>query len=216
MYTEINCTIQFRDKIYGGLPKSQTLLDKYIQAAFGGEEGSEPHEHVARDVNATDEAMEIVSCGFRQDDSGLYVGDYQIKAMIKQCGTLLKLTTKKRGVKSTLGEGLFIKGRFDNELVDSKVHFKPLRTQPDGYEDFAGNVTTAQGPRSILKRCEYVEKGTLEFQIWLLEARFGGQSNLTLDDLKMILELGQEVGLGSCRSFEKGKFDVKLEEVNGG
>ena len=35
-----------------------------------------------------------------------------------------------------------------------------------------------------------------------------GTKDVNPDHLQDILELGQEVGLGSQRSFEKGKFDV--------
>lgn len=211
MYTKINVTLQFRDRMYGGIPKAKDLLDKYIQVRFGAEEGTETHEHISRDVKSAEEKLEIASCGFRHDETGIYIGDYQIKAMLKQGGTLLKITTKKRGVKSTLGEGLFIKGTLSG---DGKIYFEPIRLKPDGSEDFAGNVKVPQGKRSILKRCDYIEKGILNFQIWMLEVRFGGVGNLTFDDLKSILELGQELGLGSCRSFEKGKFDmIKFEQV---
>lgn len=86
MYTEINVTLQFRDKMYAGLPKAKDLLDKYIQAVYGAEEGTETNEHVSRDVQvaeekqAAEEKLKIASCGFRSDEIGLYVGDYQIKA----------------------------------------------------------------------------------------------------------------------------------------
>lgn len=227
MFQTINVTLEFRERVYGGVPQSKDLLDKYIEAVFGAKEGDETYNHVAKDAlpngeqtdesNDKDEAQEkkdISSTGFRSDDKGLYLADFQIKALIKQGGSMLDLTISKRGTKSTLGEGLFVKGYLDGELTNNKIYFQPIREKPDGYEDFAGNVRTRQGSRSILKRCDYVEKPIVQFQLWILENRVAKTGNkLTVNDLKSILELGQELGIGSCRSLEKGKFNLTQFEI---
>lgn len=222
MYQNINVTLEFRERVYGGVPQSKDLLDKYIEAVFRAKEDDETYNHVAQDAlpernEEKDEAQEkkdISTTGFRIDDRGLYLADFQLKAMMKQGGSMLNLTTSKRGTKSTLGEGMFVKGLLSGELTDNKIYFQPIRQKPDGYEDFAGNVNTRQGNRSILRRCDYVEKPTIQFQIWVLENRIAKTGKaLTVSDLRSILELGQELGIGSCRSLEKGKFNLVQFEI---
>lgn len=197
MYLKFDVALQFRDRLYGGLPRQAKMVDQYIEAKFG-EENLDLAEKIKAEVDLVEET-ERVWTGFRTDEKGLYICDYQVKAMLKQCGSLLGIYTQKRGTKNIVKEALFIK--------PSRLYLD--REEPDGTEDIAGHVMTMQGKRSILKRCDYALQPLISFQIWLLDV-----NKVTGDDLKSILELGQEVGLGSNRSFEAGKFDVtKFEAV---
>ena len=209
MYNKIDCKIKFRGRVYGGLPKSKELVKQYVQAKFGSEDTSK----VAEDLDLEEELEKYVT-GFKCDDRGIYMGSYCLKAAMKQYGSLLKLTVSKRGSKQTLKETLFIKGKVGDELTEEKVYFQPLTDKPHGLEDFAGHVSTMQGMRSILKSAEYVEEGIMEFQIWCLAVRMEKRTEVQAADLEECLTFGQECGIGSCRSFEAGKYDlVKFEEL---
>ena len=205
IFRKFNVKLQFRNRIYGGLPKSKELVKNYVEAKFGSEDAS----IVETDLDLEEEE-EKVRTGFKRCPArdALYIGDYAVKAMMKQCISLLKLTVQLRGSKQTLREGTAVKGLVGDKLTEEKVFFQPFRPKEDGIEDFAGHVQTMQGMRSILKSAEYLIKPTLEFQIWCLGVRMEGTKDVNPDHLQDILELGQEVGLGSQRSFEKGKFDV--------
>lgn len=219
IYTKFRVKLQFRDKVYGGLPKADELLDPYIKAKFGDD--PEAALIVKEDVNPPSEddlveAKEKSMTGFKCDDVGCYIGDYAIKAGLKQWASLCGLTVKKRGTKQTVKETLFVKGLLPGENgnyqnTDRKVYLQPISTEPDGVDDHAGHVDTAQGKKSIIRASEYREKATLEYEVWVLSVRFAereGTKNLTEGDLAMMLELGQEAGIGANRSLESGKFDV--------
>jgi len=221
VYKKFAVEIKFRSKCLGGLPKTEDLLDRYIEAKFeGAKPNSETHDHVSRDIDTEEKAetdKKTSMNGFRQDEVGIYVGDYQVKAMMKQAGSLLGLTTKKRGTKSTLGEALFVKGMLDSELTGRQLYFQDdsgeVVAEPDGHIDIAGRVWAGGRPQSIINRYDYTEGRTVKFQLWVLKVRLKDKK-LNTDDLRDILEFGQEVGLGSGRSQEHGKYDlVKFEEV---
>jgi len=74
---------------------------------------------------------------------------------------------------------------------------------PDGCIESAIHVMTPRGPRSALKRCDYVQQATASFEIWVAGA------TVTTKDLKELLMLGQEVGLGASRSQGYGKFTLE-------
>ena len=204
LYQKFSVKFKFRDRVYGGLPKSENLVESYVKAKFDSEDTSV----VETELDLVKE-LEKSRTGFkRHDDFGVYLGDYQIKAMIKQCASLLKLTVQKRGTKQTVAETLFVKGLTeDGELVEGRVPFIAKREKPDGIEGFQGCVKDQAGTRSAVKEMEFVERADVNLQLWVLGRRIGGKQ-LSDDDLLDILLLGQEVGLGSGRAFEKGKFDL--------
>ena len=214
MYQVFNVEIKFRNRIYGGLPKDKNVYENYAKSKFK----SEDVEKHATDLDLEEE-MEKSTVIFRRDEIGLYVGSYQIKAMLGQAASLLEITTKKRGSKQTLREGMVLKGRDkDGVYTQDKVYFIPLKQEADGLETHAGNVSTAQGSRSRLKRLEYVEGASLRFSMMFLANRIGDDNRskkILVDDIKSCLQHGQELGLGSHRKFEAGKFNViSFEEIS--
>ena len=208
VFTEHYAELKFRDKIYGGLPGNREIFEKWMEGKFTDPENTEKTE---TDLDLDKEIQENTN-QFRCDEHGIYVGAYQIKAMIAQCGSLLELTTNKRGSKQTLKEGTFIKGiNADGNFTGDKVYLLPLRTEPDGKDSFTGNVFTPHGNRSIITHTMYCSEPTIRFQMWMLtnrlqETRQG--KKLNFEDFENILQLGQEVGLGAMRNMEAGKFDV--------
>ena len=208
MYNKFEIEIKFREKLHGGLPKNEDALKAYVKKEFKSEDTTPTDT----DLELTEE-KEISVTGFRCDDVGIYVGGYQVKAMLAQSASLLGLTTAKRGAKNTLKEGLIIEGRNAvGENTGTKCYLLPIKTEPDGTEGHTGNVPTPQGNRSIVKAIEYVEQPSLKFALFILENRMGADGtatkNLTVKDIKSILAHGRTVGLGSHRKYESGHFDV--------
>ena len=195
LYNYATVKLQFRDRVYGGIPKTRELIDNYVSGKFGVAQG-DLAEKLKEEVDLLEET-EKVTTGFKSKDGKPYISDYQVKALLKQAANRLKITKKKRGSKQDITDGLFMSPEIF--LSDGNNEIKtPLPT-----EDFCGHVSTPQGKRSILKASEYVEKATVEFQLKLIKT-----SVMSHQDVVDCFLLGQEIGLGSNRSFEKGKFDV--------
>ena len=208
MYRSFDVEIEFLGRIYGGLPKNKDIFEQYAKSKFPDKEAA---DHVATDLDL-DEELEKRTVGFKKDETGIYIGAYQIEAMLSQSASLLEITVKKRGSKQTIREGMVVKGMNEkNEYTGAKVYLMPYKTEPDGLETHAGNVTTAQGNRSILKKLEYVENATARFNMIFLKNRIGDDgrsSKILVDDVKKSLRHGQELGLGSHRRYGGGRFKV--------
>jgi len=199
MYDIYNIELHFREKCYAGMPKSEKILKKWIES-----KGEMPLEKLEEKTEVLDlvEETETVSCGFRRNKKGeIFLRDFQTEALLKQCGTTLGIFMAHRGSKGIAQHGLHIHPR--------EIYFIGKKKE-DGFEDIAGHVMTPQGKRSILKRTDYVMNGKIRFQILLLK----GQTKLTEKNLRSMLQLGQDNGIGSCRSLGGGRFDVvKFEKA---
>ncbi len=198
LYTEYEVRVRFREKCYAGMPKSEEILKKWIEA-----KGEMPLEKLDEKKQVLDlvEEEELVSCGFRSNDNGIFLRDFQVEALLKQCGTTLGIFVKERGSKGIVQHGLTIRPR-ELYFVD--------KVKPDGVETIAGHVMTAQGKRSILKQVEYVTRASLVFRLQLLN----NQKKLTEAHLLEMLHLGQNNGIGSCRSLGGGKFNcIGFEQI---
>lgn len=214
--------VQLTDRLYGSIPKNINLLTDWITAkagkpiAEGGPVGDEdtleekiqslalqPEDERADTTDVEDEA-ERVSCGFRMAADPIThvkfitMRDFQLKAALGVAGQSTKLTTKVRGARPVLREALQIRPQYIPLYRDGA-----LLEKPDGEEDFIGHVTTMRGRRSILKRCDYVERATLRFSI------FWVPGVVTHEHLEQLLVFtGSFLGIGSQRRFEAGKFDL--------
>ena len=147
---------------------------------------------------------------------GIYIGDYQIKAMLTEAASLLGITMKKRGSKQTLKEGLIVTGLKNTEKTDDTIYLLPLKTEVDGIHVHTGNVSGPQGNRSIVKAMEFVEKPEIQFTLSVLENRISVDAvkSFSTIDLKKCLAHGRELGLGAHRKYGGGRFDVlKFEEL---
>ena len=209
IFTQNYVEITLRDKIYGTLPGDREIFEGWMQSKFDDPENTENTE---KDLDL-DKELEKNTNQFRCDETGIYIGAYQLKAMIAQCGSLLGLTVNKRGSKQTLKEGTFIKGiNTEGEFTSDKVYLLPVRKEADGKDNFTGTVSGPQGSRSIISNSQYCVQPTIRFQMWVLSNRLQETNQgkkLTFEDFENIFELGQEVGIGAHRNMEKGKFDLK-------
>jgi hypothetical protein len=199
LYNSFLVVMVFRDRLYGGIPKTKELLRAYVEGKFGLENG-DLAENLAKEVDLIEET-EKVTTGFKMDDGHPYLGDYQFKALMKMSARMLRLTTSKRGTKEDITHGLYVPPRLYLSRKGTRIE-GPLPT-----EDFCGHVSTPQGKRSILKSSEYVEQASITFTARLIK-----KAKLTSNDFQECLLQGQEIGTGSNRSFEKGKYDLEKFE----
>lgn len=227
LYDIYNVTLQTRDRLYGGVPRNEELIKSWIEARSGyddeqtkklveemKEKVKETKEAEALLSNAVDGAAEKTWNGFLcHKEKGLYLETRCLKAMFKEVGSLLNIFVKKRGSKQIVQHGTFL-ARSPDPTDRERIYFKKL--QPDGVDEKPIHVQTAQGPRTALKRCDYVENVEVKFQIWVFKTHPAESRHISEEDLVLMLTLAQENGVGADRSQGHGMFDVvdffKIEE----
>lgn len=203
LYDRYVCTIKIRQKLCGGMPKNPELLKGWIAASTEHNDATTTQqEKDAREVLLTPTEEKSWN-GFPEDaDKGLFIWSRQVKALFKECATMLRVTVEKRGSKQIFQHGFEIKGtdQADRIFLGKKV--------ADGNDEGPIHVQTAQGPRTAIKRVDYVSGINLKFEIWVLTTHGSETRHVGADDLKKMLTFGQENGLGADRSQGHGKFDV--------
>lgn len=207
LYNRFAIVIAVRDRVCGGMPKNKDLIRPWVESTLPKGEEKDPamtekliQEDAELVVNAVEER---VWNGFPEDAAkGLFIPCRQIKAMLKQSASLLGITKKQRGSKQILAEGLEVKA------PDGSDRIYLDRMKPDGVEEKAIHVMTAQGPRSALRKFDFVEKPKLRFEVWVLKTAAQETRHVGEDQIVEILTHAQENGLGASRSQGEGKFDV--------
>lgn len=211
LYDVYRVTIAVRDRVCGGMPKNKDLIKTWVESTTGySDEKSEKltQENAELVVNEVAEKSWI---GFPEDAEGLFIPARNIKAMIKQSASVLGVTKKKIGSKQILAEGMEVKA----EDGGDRVHLG--KKVPDGTDESAIHVMTAQGPRTALRRMDYVEKPVIKFEVWVLATASQEKRHVGEDELVEILNHAQENGCGASRSQGEGKFDiVEFEKVQQG
>lgn len=221
MTTGFAVEIEFVRPYIGGQPASKPGVEAYVQHHLGltGKEADEAVERIMEteirtDAEATPEGGEVPekeSYGInviRRGPCGLWIGNWQAKAMLKQAASRAGLFKGKIGSKGDMSEGGQVRavGRsigmcgdpFHLHLYrDSDV---PVETY---FERLLGKVSTAQGLKSISHDCEAAPVGTrIAFEV-----RFPGD-RIKESNVKDMLALGRVCGLGSARSLEYGRFKI--------
>lgn len=196
-------TIQMRDKLCGGIPRNKELLADAVRAHTGHDD-----EHTAKQIEElgagiVDQIVEKSWNGFVSDDKGLYLPAFQLKAMFKEVASLTRITVDKRGSKQILQHGTFLVKSVEGE---DRIHFG--KTAPDGWDEGPVHVMTPQGPRTALKRVDYVKGVKVSFHLWVYATHSAETRHIGRDDVVEMLRLAQENGLGADRSQGRGQFDV--------
>ena len=149
----------------------------------------------------------------RHSTFGPWVGDWQIKAAIKQAASRVGLFAGKRGTKGDVAEmgrvsahGISLHGpEFQIHLIDSETD-GPARTE---YQKFLGRVNTPSGAKSIVNDAEVCVAGSrFSFRFQWFDAK------LTEKDIVSIFAAMPVIGLGSAKSLERGKFDIESLEID--
>lgn len=214
LFTTYKCTIKMRGKLLGGIPKSPDVIEGWLRSRAGINQDEEVRQAMLRtlvelgaevspDMNyeQIEEASKALAAvkstnGFKQNASGLYIEDRQIKALIKEGVNILYAGERwgktKKGPRNFTAERVFVQ--------PSEI---PLgRKEPDGIELMMVHANTPQGPRSSLSYHEYVDEAEITFEVDSLRDEIGPEQ------WAEVWVLAQENGLGACRSQSYGRFDV--------
>lgn len=253
LFRKFNIQLRFREDVYGGLPPDPDKLRKLAKVKTG----SENIDNIGNDLDMTEDIeTEIQPNLFRRNQEtnillgdtasihdigrtpndklfrAVYIGAYQYKASVKQCASVLKITTTKRGSKQTFAEGTYIKGIAPGTLnpniptvfTGDKIFFDPVKYDHDAIATHVGHVVSARGRQTFIKANEVVRSTVkvpvyASFQMWVLSVRMSdhhASKDVSTKDLRNIWRLGRESGIGANRGLEKGKFDiVHFQEVTG-
>jgi len=207
MYRLYQVVLRFEDRVCGGIPKHPNVIRAWVEARTGydDERAEEIIKEAKNAMQATDtlgEKEEIKAwTGFKVDDCGLYLESRQVMAMLKESANVLKgikgsePIIKIKNLKARLAERVFVE--------PSKIYLLPMRQEPDGYEEHTIRVMTPRGPRSAIKRFDYIEGARVEFTLRVLDDGLIGEA-----ELRQILDLAEHLGLGANRSQGYGQFEV--------
>ena len=194
------------ERLVGGIPKNPELIKSWL-AGRGVTLGVEAVVEAEKEKLDGQLIQEGAWKGFYSDSTGLFIEERNPRGLLKDsakanpnCGT--------KTVKAALKK-LTVNLRIDPvRIYPTNAEGKPF-TEPTGSEERAVHVMTPQGPRTALKKSDYVRDARLSFR---LTASHPDLSEAFLRDL---LDYGQWfLGIGSDVSQGEGKYIVeKFEKV---
>jgi hypothetical protein len=225
-FYEYDVLIKLRERLVGGIPiipEGADRADAYEKWARGqGVEPDTDFEQSLPDALAEDPDMPVavavddvagLETGFKRDSNGgLYIEARQVKAMLREAAQRLGHIKRHKGMRQIIQHDLYVRSPED---ATQKLYLS--RLAPDGKETRPISVITRQGPRTALKRFEYVTEPEIAFRIRVLAGGIGEEvfgktikerDNQREEILLSMLELGCELGLGADRSQGEGTFDI--------
>ncbi len=191
------------DHLVGGIPRDPTIIASWLAGRGVKTNVEAVAKAEAEDIMA---AQERSWKGFKQDSVGVYIEDRNIKGLLKQAARALEMS-KKKVDKEHVYIPAVLKKVSDNLLVEPRKIY-PTRNlkkfqSPDGSEERAVHAMTAQGPRTGLKRSDYLDDVELEFFL------SPSHADLTQRVLHSLVEYASfYLGIGSDVSQGDGKFQL--------
>jgi len=227
MTIRITCLCQFSTAMVGGQPADEEGLRAFIEHQLGltGDEAEEAFKRISTDeiiehdvTPAGGEVEEKLSYGIRalrKDSQGRpWIGDWMIKACLKQAATQVNLFMERRGSKSRVAEGGRIQAIGDS--LKDQNHLEQVfisLSGPTFYEKFHGRVRVGMQLKSIVHDSECVPTESL-FAFEFRMIRGFGDSAVTDQDLVDLLAMMMNCGLGSARSLERGHFRILEAQIS--
>jgi len=224
MTSSIRCDCVVSTKLVGGLPADRKALTAFAEHHLKITDPIEREAAVNRilreeigekDVTPeTGEIKEKTVYGVnvvRHDEHGRpFLGNWMVKACLKQAASRVGLFTETRGTKGNMSEAGSVSA-IGQSLLDPEHPEIIYLINKDGsgpaktyFEEFMGRVQSPQGPVSIIHHSECVEPGSrFSFEFQFLR---GG---LDEDAIEKTAAMAMICGLGSIRSLECGKFRIE-------
>jgi hypothetical protein len=208
----------------GGTPGVQAFVSHYLHL-----EGAEAEAAVARILNeeigerdVTPENGELKEKRvyginvIRRNSHGPYLGNWMIKAMIKQAASRVGLFVEQRssgakgnfseaGRVAAVGISLIDPDHSNHIYLSNAAGDGPAETE---FKEFTGRVMTPSGPVSIMHHSEVAGPGSrFAFRFHFLPGK------TKESDLVDVFAMTMVCGLGSVRSLECGKFKINKLSV---
>jgi hypothetical protein len=211
----------------GGQPADKAGLEAFVRYQLklaGEQEIAEAVERIQKEElgerDVTPEGGEIKErmtygvCALRKSQFGPWIGDWMIKACLKAAISRLELFQKLRCKGDVAELGLV-------EAVGSSLQGEPYQVhlyQPVGdegsippevfFQKFHGSVSTPQGKKSIVTDHECVKAGAyFQFRVQWKPTKLKGSH------MADAFAVFGNIGLGSVKAMERGKFEVVSLEI---
>jgi hypothetical protein len=221
----VRCDCEFASESVGGQPAGIEGIKGFVQhhLKLTGEEAEKAVARILSDEvgekNKTPDDKELEEVDtygvnvIRRTAIGPYLGNWMIKANMKLAASRLGIFVNFRGSKGDFAEAGRVQAwgcsLLDQEhpdlifLVDENG--KPAQTE---FKEFMGRVSGPSGSVSIVHHSEVVPPGT----------RFGFEYRFIMkdvreDDIVRMLALAMNVGIGSVKALERGKYHIKTAEI---
>lgn len=234
MFTKINVTCEARGRILAGVPQHGPMLEYFIKLKQMSKAEEEAFTVRIQDGKLTDEEkteMEESSCCIFEpepENKFLSIWHGNIKAMLRECCSVTGSFMSKRSSsakgnikasgKQNYQHALFIEpmhivflSNFEHNENNEKVYhgdsaknaeWLPM-LRPHGFADRVKIIQDAQGRRTALGRHAYLENVRFKFSL-----KWRDTNVYSVDEVKELLALAQDDGIGACRSQGFGTFDV--------
>jgi hypothetical protein len=222
MWKEIAVDLTFKNRVMGGVPKSQDIIKAWIDArrmkdAKFEKQKAEGIEHkpldvIAKEVGEATTPEQLLAnkeeaswVGFLADDLGIYAREHQIKGHLKDCANQVKK------LKGNIITALRDKVANKVYLAKEKNYFNKGENfikEPDGSFEHGIRVDTPMGKRSALKRNDYIDDASLSFGLKVFN---DGMINIEI--LTTIFEYGSVHGIFSERAHGYGKYSFTIREA---
>lgn len=225
------CTLS--RELVGGLPATREGIEAFAQYQMEILSEEEKNSAVARimtdelglkpgeEVNITPPEGELdeklvgqVNVLRTHPDHGPWVGDWMVKAALKQTASRIGIWVLRRGSKGDMSEGarVFATG---NSALEKDFHPERIylrNSENDGpakifWQTFRGRIQSPNGPTSIVTHAMCVEPGArFEFDYLFLGDKMEDE------DIRKIVYFLGNTGLGSSRAMERGKIIINRVE----
>lgn len=217
-YAKKNYPYRFRcsilvDQLAGGTPMSEKAIEGWLRTKFMDRDdqirtmvGEVMAEVQADDADATPtDAIEAAAakmglCGFKRDDSGLYIEGRQVKSMLKEAAQIAiqggRLSargwgTTNKALKGYLAEHIFV--------IEDRISLGVV--EPTGIAQRFIHKMTPKGPVSAFQCEQYITDAKLTFTIET-------DHDFKEDEWAAIWLTAERNGLGASRSQGFGTFTV--------
>ena len=199
MTKKADVLLRLTEPMLGPIPKNEEIFAKYVESK--------------RVTGGSDEVdIETIEengwTGFHNDEKGIFIFDYVIRGFLKYWGNLKKEEFGVKALRAKITDSVYVFPR-RIYLEDEKGE---IIKEPAGVVERSLRIMTPQGPRTTIKRSDYVSIGTIvRFNIDLIDV---GKNEVTMEMLRSLLENGKYAGLGEFRNGSYGRFEiVEFNEV---
>lgn len=201
----LHLVIQFRELGVAGNQPAEGQKERYVKLLSTGTSNEikmQLQEEGMVTPETVDEYMKHCTAYLPIDEQGFYIRENQIIGMLCMCGARTKWTTERKGMKSTLIQGT-------TRVEPTRLYLR------NGKLSMPARGMNTPNSGGVIKSSQVISgMDPVEFTIrWL------GNRDITPEDMKSLLSLGQEIGLGGDRRFGYGRYDIlemrKVDSCNG-
>lgn len=205
MWLPYKLEMRLTGRLMAGVPKHPDIIKSWLEArapTYAPPDAIpllELAEQVAEQMEAVATQENKIWCGFKSDEHGLYVDGYHVKAHLKDCANILQGHLGIRALKAKIANHVYV--------LEERCYLG--KDEPDGYWEHPVHIMTMQGPRSALKRNDYVEAPVLKVQLQVLDDKV-----ITQKLLESILDYGSVHGFGAERGLGNGRYTYALQMIS--